>query len=315
MNRLMTNKQRVYILAGPTAAGKSAVIHRLALQHNLPVLSADSMAVYQGLDIGTAKPARREREEVTYHGVNLTPPNTAFSVGDFMAYVKNTVHEEAFLVTGGTGLYIKCLLAGLDESPPADPAFRAEMNQLLEESGLLGLQEYARKTSPETYEQISDQANPRRIIRALEKSRHPDAGRTSDWQAGGPHPLLGLRWDRALLTARIESRVRAMYAEGLLEEAERLLSLGDALSETAAQAIGYREAFALLRGEFSREEAMAQTVVRTRQLAKRQMTWFNHQFDMQWMDVHTESNEQELADRVWTCWQEMPPAYLHETEN
>ncbi|MDD2237714.1 MAG: tRNA (adenosine(37)-N6)-dimethylallyltransferase MiaA [Kiritimatiellae bacterium] len=311
----MTNKQRVYVLAGPTAAGKSAVIHRLALLHNLPVLSADSMAVYQGMDIGTAKPDDRARKEATYYGVNLATPNTTFSVGDFMGYLKNTVHDETLLVAGGTGLYLKCLLAGLNESPPADPVFRAEMDQLLLESGLQGLQEYARKTAPETYEQISDPANPRRIIRALEKSRHPDFGKRSGWEANGPHPLLGLRRDRAQLTARIELRVRAMYAEGLLDEAEHLLSQGEALSQTALQAIGYREAFAVLRGEMPQKEAMAQTAARSRQLAKRQMTWFNHQFDMQWIDVHNESNELELADRVWTCWQEMPPAFIHKTGN
>ena len=313
----MRNKQRVYILAGPTAAGKSAVVHRLARQHRLPVLSADSMAVYQGLDIGTAKPNRTEQREVLYYGIDLIAPTEPFSVGDYLGYVHREVHEESLFVTGGTGLYITCLLSGLDRSPPPDPAFRADMEQLLNESGLPALQDYARRTASDAYACLKDPDNPRRIIRALEKNRQEQAASARpDWKAHGPHPLLGLRWERAALHERIEQRVHAMYAGGLPEEAETLLACERPLSRTAEQAIGYCEAFAWLRGAIPREEAVQRTIIRTRQLAKRQMTWLNHQFAMRWVDVHNADSVQDLADRVWDAWQQMPPACLYdETEN
>ncbi len=301
------NKQRVYVLAGPTAAGKSSIVHHLAQKYGLAVLSADSMAVYSGMDIGTAKASRREQSEVRYYGIDLISPDRPFSVGDYLSYVTQHVRDPEFIVAGGSGLYIKCLLSGLEPSPPPDPAFREAMNRLLNEQGLEALQAYACKNAPEAYRQLQDNKNPRRIIRALEKVRTSSVFDPSRKQESEKRPvLIGLQWDREELGRRIAQRVHTMYADGLLDEAETLQKQYPDLSATAMQAIGYREAFAVLRGELTRNEAIGQTVLRSRQFAKRQMTWYNRQFDMQWIDLAPTSCFQETADQVWSLWSRFP---------
>ena len=313
MKRSPRNKQRILVLAGPTAAGKTAIAHHLAQQHGLAVLSADSMAVYSGMDIGTAKPTACEQKDVCYYGINLVSPNQTYSVGDYLAYVNQCVREPVFIVSGGSGLYIKCLLTGLEPSPPADLGFREEMNRLLHESGVEALQEYALSHAPEAYHQLQDKENPRRIIRALEKARAPEAPpAASETRLDNAVPkLIGLRWERDELGRRIDQRVHKMYADGLLEEAEGLLSRYGELSSTAMQSIGYREAFSVLRGELSREEAICQTVLRSRQFAKRQMTWYNRQFDMQWVDMTAFSELGKTSESVWALWNQFPE-FLHE---
>ena len=312
MKRSQRNKPQILILAGPTAAGKSAIAHYLAQQNGLAVLSADSMAVYSGMDIGTAKPTAREQKDICYYGIDLVSPDQTYSVGDYLAYVNQHVRDPVFIVSGGSGLYIKCLLTGLEPSPPADPGFREEMNRLLHESGVEALQKYALRHAPEAYHQLQDKDNPRRIIRALEKARAPQSPAVS--VTGRDCTLLkliGLRWEREELVRRIDQRVEKMYADGLLEEAEVLLCRYGELSSTAMQSIGYREAFAVLRGELSREEAIRQTALRSRQFAKRQMTWYNRQFDMQWIDMTAVSELANTAESVWSLWNQFP-AFLYE---
>lgn len=278
----------------------------LAREEGADVLSADSMLVYRGMDIGTAKPSRREQEEVRYWGIDMVGPDQAFSTGDYVAYAREAlarVREDGrhVLVVGGTGLYLKCLTEGLDTLPSADPGIRAEMEGLLEKQGVKGLQAALQKKDPDAYTHLQDKENPRRLIRALELAAH-GVGRPGAWQGRPQIPLIGLRMDAKLLAERIQERVVHMYELGLLDEVSGLLERYGALSTTAAQAIGYREAIECLQGACGREEAMARTVTRTRQLAKRQMTWFRHQARVAWIDIEPGMADAALAQQVLEAW-------------
>ncbi len=299
-----------YVLVGPTAAGKTAVAHILARQHNLPVISADSMLVYRGMDIGTAKPGMAEREGVTYAGIDLAEPSEDFNVA---LYLRRTAEQAngwggPVLVTGGTGLYVRCLLDGLEDVVPPDAEMRARAEAMLAADGPAVLRDELRKVSPETFSQLSDPQNPHRLIRALE---HAWSGRipSRGWKERPPHIVIGLRLASDTLKARIEQRVDRMLENGLLDEARRLREMHPALSATATKAIGYEEAWAVLDGAASVKEARSRICARTRQLAKRQMTWFRHQLMTKWVDVDDGAKPVEVARAVWAKMQE------HGTQN
>ena len=305
-----------YFLVGPTAAGKTAVAERIAEQGDWEILSADSMLVYAGMDIGTAKPAARRNGAPFYHGLDLRTPDRTFSVWDYRAYALRSLREIAdrghrALVAGGTGLYVKSLTDRFDRGTAPDPAVRAEWTARLEEEGVPALQEALRAMRPDLYAALADKRNPRRLIRALELAaagaQAPDS-RPKGKRASAP--LAGLSVAREALQSRIESRVRAMYAGGLVEEVRDLLRLYGRLSSTALQAIGYAEAADFLEGRCSREEAMASTVRRTRRLAKRQMTWFRHQADVRWVRVGTETATEATALKVLGHWEKHGPTAI-----
>jgi tRNA dimethylallyltransferase len=294
-----------YILVGPTASGKSAVAQILAEQTGAPVISADSMNIYRGMDIGTAKPSIQERNSVRYFGVDLADPTEPFSVGDWLRAVRpaffGTLGNKkgggsvSPIVAGGTGLYVKCLLQGLDDLPPADKALRA----LTEKIEIAELQAEAQKTAPAEYEQLVDKNNPRRLVRLLEKATSRNAVASNAWKTELP-VIIGLHVERDVLHKRIAERVGKMYAGGLLEEARGLLGLE--LSSTAQMAIGYAEAFAVLRGEMTEGEAKEKTIIRTRQLSKRQMTWFRHQFNVEWVETQKFQTLEKIAEEVSRVW-------------
>lgn len=294
-----------YILVGPTASGKSSVAQFLAEQAGAPVVSADSMNIYRGMDIGTAKPSDEERGSVDYFGIDLADPTESFSVGDWLKAVK-PAFDRAPIVAGGTGLYVKCLLAGLDDLPAANEELRARAEKM----ALPELQAEAKAVAPDAYEALADKENPRRLIRLLEHG-----GVSKHWKTDLPK-VVGLHIERDVLHKRIAARVDEMYAGGLIEEARGLADLE--LSSTAQHAIGYAEAFAVLRGEMSGNEAKEKTVIRTRQLAKRQMTWFRNQLNVEWVDPAKFSssakasedrpNVEKAADEISNVWKKVPVA-------
>lgn len=288
------------MLVGPTASGKSAVAQRLAERIGTSIISADSMNIYRGMDIGTAKPSPEERERVKTFGIDLAEPTEPFSVGDWLNAVRPafTTAEQPPIVAGGTGLYVKCLLLGLDDLPTADEELRRRTDNMT----LAELQAEARKTAPEVYEALADKENPRRLIRVLEGKKS-----SGSWKAEMP-VVIGLSVERDELHRRISHRVEKMYAGGLLEEARRLIDLK--LSSTAQHAIGYAEAFAVLRGEMTEAEAKEKTIIRTRQLSKRQMTWFRHQLNVEWIETGRFAGIGELADAVYNIWQNSGPVPL-----
>jgi tRNA dimethylallyltransferase len=289
-----------YFLVGATASGKSGVAQTLAERNGKLIVSADSMNLYRGMDIGTAKPTAAEREKVDYAGVDLADPTDKFSVANYLESVKPAFESgREIIVAGGTGLYIKCLTEGFDDVPPENPALRTDLEAL----DFQTLEKRAMEEAEELYAGITedDRKNPRRLIRILEKVYGGTPAPLSGGWNSKPKPLLvGLHVEREELCRRIEQRVDRMYAAGLLDEARELVDLE--LSSTALQAIGYAEAFAVLRNEMTLAEAKEKTVIRTRQLAKRQMTWFRNQLNVDWIDVVAFQTVEKLADAVFSAW-------------
>jgi tRNA dimethylallyltransferase len=299
-----------HFLVGPTAVGKSAVVQWIAEHQGFEILSADSMLVYRGMDIGTAKPSPEERRKVRYWGVDLVPAGEPFSVACFLEEARRCFESARsrsvnVIVVGGTGLYVKALTEGFAEVPAADEAARIRRRAILEGLGIEGLQRELQNRNPAWFAALSDPANGRRLIRALELIdagwEHPP----ETWRgATAAHALVGLSMAREQLRARIATRVRAMYEQGLLEETQRLLAAGWGASPTARQAVGYAEAAACLDGQMTRAVAIERTVQRTHRVAQRQMTWFRHQATVQWVDVVPSDAVEAVAERVLKGWRD-----------
>lgn len=303
-----------HFLVGPTGSGKSAVAQHLALKSRppRPVLAADSMTIYRGMDVGTAKPDAADRAAVPSFGFDLVDPDRPFSVGDWLAAVRAAAPAIAAcgappIVVGGTGLYVKCLTEGLDGAP-TDPVHRAAAEALLNAEGLEALQAAARALNPAEFAKLRDPENPRRVVRAYELLA---AGQPLPVAAERPKPkLAGLALPPNELRARIARRARQMFAYGLVEEVRALRAKYPALSDTARHAIGYEEAARVLDGEIPEEEAIRRTALRTGQYAKRQMTWFRHQADVVWIDVGPRDDVERLSGKVQAIWHTHGPAAL-----
>ncbi|MDD5482573.1 MAG: tRNA (adenosine(37)-N6)-dimethylallyltransferase MiaA [Kiritimatiellae bacterium] len=315
---------KAFFLVGPTAAGKTSVSQWIAERHPYDILSADAMMVYRGMDIGTAKPEKTLRAGVRYWGLDLVPPRSAFSVGRYREHAlaairAATAPDRRMIVTGGTGLYIKSLTHGLTLLPAANAALREEAEALFQKSGLGALQEWAKTLAPEQYEALADKQNPRRLVRAVETAQNSVARQGGGWRLLGKGPkITGLAMPKEMLCERIKQRVDEMYAKGLLAETERLLkdnlSAGDApasgleFSPTAGKAIGYAEAIAFLRGQMPLEKARELTIARTCRLAKRQMTWFRNQANVEWVTINPGTTIARTAQMVLECWEKTGPA-------
>ena len=303
-----------HFLVGPTASGKSAVALHLALQARppRPLIAADSMTVYRGLDLGTAKPDAAERAAVPSFGFDLADPDRPFSVGDWLAALRAAAPALAAcgappIVVGGTGLYVKCLTEGL-AAAPADPDRRAAAEALLKTEGLEALQAATRALDPAQYARLRDPENPRRLVRAYELLA---SGHSLPAAEERPRPkIAGLLLPPEELHGRIARRARQMFAYGLVEEVRALRAKFPALSETARHAIGYDEAARVLDGQIPEEEAIRLVAVRTGQYAKRQMTWFRHQADVVWIEVNPDSSTERIAGMVQKVWNSHGPAAL-----
>lgn len=300
---------QAYFLVGPTAAGKTAVAQWIAEREGSEILSADSMLVYRGMDIGTAKPTAGERGRVRYHGIDLVSPDCRFSVWDYRqaaldALADAAARRKSVIVVGGTGLYVKSLTHGLDEIPGPDPDVRARWERVLERDGVAALQAALRERSPDMLASLDDAQNGRRLVRALELDAAGVRALPRGWEAD-PTPMPALDMPAERLHSRIEQRVHDMYGRGLVDEVEALSQSCGTLSATALQAIGYAEVLAWQEGRCSREEAVAETIRRTRRLARRQRTWFRHQANVRWIEVG-ESIE-DAAAAVQAHWREWGP--------
>ena len=238
-----------YFLAGPTASGKSSVAEWIAEKEGVGLLSADSMMVYRGMDVGTAKPAVAVRSRLRYFGLDLVAPDQEFNTGKYCRYARSILSSEGkIVVVGGTGLYVKGLTHGLDS-------------------------------------------------------------RWAEAEQNVPFPCL--RRSKDDLRSRIEDRAVAMYRrDGLVAEAGSLLETYGSLSATARQAIGYAEAIDVIRGRCSEEDAIRRTVSRTVKLAKRQGTWFRHQFRVDWLDVEKDAPVAETAQAVLDIWDRHGPTRI-----
>ena len=307
---------RAFFLVGPTATGKTAVAQRLAEQRHADILSADSMLVYRGMDIGTAKPSLAERKSIRYWGVDVVEPSESYSVAAFLAEARQCFESaaargQAVIVVGGTGLYVKALLEGLDVLPDIPQERRSHWKALLEHEGVAGLQSTLQRMKPDWLAALPDINNGRRLVRAIELAETGVERLPRSWMSGSSRvAITGLEVEREGLQERIAVRVREMYAGGLLREVERLLGGLWRADGTASQAIGYAEAIACLKGELTQTEAMARTAARTRQLAKRQMTWFRHQANVRWTSVTREMTLGDVADKVSADWDASGPVVV-----
>ncbi|MFA6545150.1 MAG: tRNA (adenosine(37)-N6)-dimethylallyltransferase MiaA [Limisphaerales bacterium] len=284
-------------LAGPTAVGKSVVALALAELLGGEIISVDSMQVYRGLDIGTAKPSPAERARVPHHLLDVVELTESFDAAKFLRLAGAAVRDiqgrgRAPVFCGGTGLYFRAWLEGLGEAPPADPQVRAE----LEAMPLAELLAELERRDPETFAWI-DRRNPRRVVRALEVVRltgRPFSTQRARWNAEPGARKAGkvfvLDRDPADLRARIEARVEAMFAAGLVDETRRLLADGLERNPTAMQAIGYRQVVEHLRGERGLAETVVLVKTRTWQFARRQGTWFRRQMPVERVPLTADSD-------------------------
>ena len=292
-------KTRLLAVVGPTASGKSALALELAKRLNGEIVSCDSMQIYRGMDIGTAKPTRWELAQVPHHLIDIAEPEQEFSAMDFVSAATKAVEEISArghlpVLCGGTGLYLDALLRGGEaETPGADPAVREELSALAHTYGAQYLHDQLRAVDPVGAAAIHPN-NVRRVIRALEIYRATGIPK-SEWDrrsmekpARYDATVLGLLYtDRELLYRRIESRVDAMLEEGLVEETRALMERGVfAASRTAGAAIGYKELLPYLRGEVTLAEATAELKTATRRYAKRQMTWFSARPYVRWITMN-----------------------------
>ncbi len=320
-----------WILGGPTASGKTAVAHALARRHGWDVLSADSMLVYAGMDIGTAKPTPEERRGLVYHGIDLVTPAEPFSAGVFLRAAREAVRETArrgrrLLVVGGTGLYLDLLVHGIDEGEAegVPPDVRARWQAVFDAGGLETLAREAERRSPGLLERLSDSRNPRRLLRALERMDQglpplPSRTGAADPAPDVPFPALDIPQER--LSERIRQRIDGMFAGGLVDEVRALRTAYPAWSSTARAAIGYAEVSALLDGVLDEMSAREQIATRTRRLARRQRTWLRHRAAVEWVPGPVDADDIDRAAndvaRIWSKHGPIPLRGLrsaHETD-
>ena len=289
------------MIAGPTAVGKSEIALRLAGQLGGEIISVDSMQVYRGLDIGTAKPSSAERARVPHHLIDICDLTESFDAAQFARLAHRIVAEiqsrgHVPILCGGTGLYFKAFLDGLGDAPSADKKLRAE----LEVTPLERLLEELRERDPAAYEKI-DRKNPRRVIRAVEVIRLTGKpfsevqSPKSKVQSQKPEFFCVMRAPDDL-RKRIDVRVDAMFARGLVDETRELLKRGLEQNKTAMQAIGYRQVVEHLRGERSLTETIELVKIRTRQFAKRQLTWFRAQKNLEWIELKPDESLENPAN-------------------
>ena len=290
---------RVVAIGGPTATGKTALSVALARQFNGEVINADSMQVYRGLSVGTAKATEEERAGVCHHLLDFLNPEEPYSVAEFVEMAAGLIPQitgrgHLPLVVGGTGLYITSLLHGIAFAPQrSDPELREELQQEAEEQGAQALYERLRQIDPEYAAKVHPNNLPR-VIRALEVFRLTGRKMSEEQRQSRPETppyrslCLCLTYrDRAELYRRIDLRVDKMLELGILGEAETVW-LHKAEYRTAAQAIGYKEFFPYFEGNQSLAACTAALKQATRRYAKRQLTWFRHQNDAQWLYVDEE---------------------------
>ena len=297
-----------WYLSGATASGKTAVALELAERLDAEILSMDSMAIYRGMDIGTAKPSVEQRQRLPHHLLDLLEPDQEFSVSEYRREAFKVLQEirgrgKQTLFVGGTPLYLKALLRGVFEGPPADWDFRRQVEQEIERLGEAALHERLRQVDPLSAAKLHPHDH-RRVIRALEVL-HLTGQPISHWQtqfeegaAAEQRRVFVLSWPRPLLHQRIEQRVESMFAAGLIQEAQALLNRFGELSRTAGQAVGYREAIAHLRDDAPFDEAIESVKARTRQFARRQETWFRSLSECRFVPLTEEQPAEQLAEEI-----------------
>ena len=300
--------QHCWFLAGPTACGKTATGIALAERIGAEIVCLDSMTIYRGMDIGTAKPTPEERARVPHHLLDIRDPHEEFSTAEYMTAALSVCEGivsrgKIPLFVGGTGLYLRSLLRGVFEGPAADWTLRRELERFAAEHGAEALHARLAQVDPPTAQRlhVNDQ---RRVIRALEV--HTLTGQpASSLQQESPLPsderpqhVYWLNPDRAILRQRISQRVDAMFAARLVDEVASLLRSPRGLGRTARQALGYREVLSHLEDGLPLSEAIEQLKTHTHQFAKRQRTWFRNLEELQAIDIEGSESAEAIAANI-----------------
>jgi tRNA dimethylallyltransferase len=291
-------------IVGPTASGKSALALSLAREVPAEIVSCDSLQVYRGLDIGSAKPTAAERREVPHHLIDVVDPDQDFSAADYARRGREALREISArgrlpIVVGGTGLYLRALLRGLFAGPSRDPHLRERLERVAARRGDASLHRLLARVDPDAAARIEVRDRVR-VIRALEVWRASGRPLTAHHR-DDTEPLSGYAWlvvglapEREALRRHVEARTRAMFAAGFVEEVRALLARYPKARRPLA-AIGYRQAAAVVRGEWTVDQAQRDMVNHTMRYAKRQRTWFRHQEDVRWFETADEARRAILA--------------------
>lgn len=294
------------VILGPTASGKSTAALEAARSAGAEILSVDSMQVYRGMDVGTAKPSPAERAAASHHLLDVVDPNEPFTVARFVEMADAVIADAGrrgvpLVVTGGTPLYYKALFDGLFGGPGADEEIRARLRDLP------GDELHRRLIAIDPQAGARIHANDtKRLVRALEVfelTGQPISSFQTEWsQPARRHRAVwvGLTWEKEALNRRINARVKAMMAAGWVEEVHRLLARHGSLSPTAAEATGYRELIEHVGGRLSLEDAVERIKIATRQLARRQMKWFRRFPDVTW--IAGDSPVAEIVEQARAIW-------------
>ena len=299
---------KIICVVGPTASGKTALAVELAKKLNGEVISCDSMQIYRGMDIGTAKPTLDEMQGIVHHMIDICDPTEDFSVSRYCDMATPILEDvlsrgKTAIIAGGTGLYVDSLIRGNDFPSIPATGHREQLEKQLETEGLEALLSQLKAIDPKAAER--SQGNPRRIIRALEV--YYETGetitahnlRTQMLPAKYNATWIGLDFEkRSDLYARIDRRVEIMLQMGLLEEIKGILSAGIPEKATALQAIGYKEFVDALAGRSTIQSAIAQVQQSSRRYAKRQLTWFRRNENMQWIIRQPDTPAEEILARA-----------------
>ena len=292
-------------IVGPTASGKTDLALALARSWPVEILVADSRQVYRGMDVGTAKPGAAARAAVPHHLLDTADPDEPFTVADWVERARDLLPEIAQrgripMLVGGTGLYVSALIDGHDSATqPWSPEIRRRLTDELEAAGVAPLAERLADADPELAAR-TDLRNPRRVMRALERVEAGGGGaRPRAVPYGGRVALLGISRPREVLRDRIDRRAAWLFTNGLLDEVRDLMAAGHGPDLRPMTGHGYGEAAAHLVGEWSLERAVEVTARRTRQYAKRQMTWFRRDPRIMWLAAGSvQADDPDLVERA-----------------
>ncbi len=288
------HKPRIVIILGPTGVGKTEVAIKLAREYGGEIISVDSMQVYRYMDIGTAKPTSEEQSLVKHHLIDVVDPDEEFDAAMFMSQAGEVIdrlnsEDKSIFVVGGTGLYIEALIGGLFNGPGADRSLRSAYRKELEEYGRGYLYEKLKKMDEAAAETIhpNDVFRTIRALEVLELSGESIVKKCSDHHFGDKRYdfiKIGFMIDRALLYEKINRRVEKMMADGLVEEVEKLLKMGYDETLKPMQAFGYKHIVNCIKEKCDIEEAVKMIKSNTRHYAKRQLTWFRADENVEWVD-------------------------------
>lgn len=292
-SKLRVMPQKVIVVAGPTGSGKSELALRVATATGGEVVNYDSVQIYRGFDIGSAKPSEEERRRVPHHLFDVVDADEEMNAADYGRAARAVcaeidARERRAILVGGTFFYLRAALHGLPEMPGRDEALRARLHSIADRpGGQARLHRWLSKVDPQSGRKIAP-ADRHRVERALEvwiSSGRPISSWSSTPADELPSLVIGLSIDRTTLGERLDARVDAMYRGGLVEETRALLERFPSSSRPFGT-IGYREAVAVVEQAMSIEDAMAETRRRTRAYAKRQMTWLRSEQNVHWIDAH-----------------------------